>query len=383
MAFTHEESEPIIARLITELNRSFGRWVASNEVSVALQDDKAGRALVRKAHKADEFDSSSETARNMVSWWSQRITSGESAYSNQFLRSVTQPYRYWALAAGTAPDDGEPRTFILNWHPERFVIPADVYEQYVEEVAKYGRGAFTNWSTGNRSSGITPGDRFFLFRQKSERGIVAAGQFASSIYQDENWNGEGKPANYARTTTEVWLPIEQRLTIESLNESVPDFSWKHLQGSGILLSGEDAAELLEVWNDHLSELKQSGDIEQSPDEIDTKDATYPVDAVKQVLVNRYERNPQARKACLTKFGYDCNVCGFNFETTYGDIGEEYIHVHHLVDISTLGEGYEIDPKEDLRPVCANCHSMLHTERPAMSIAALKKRLTRIGTDHPN
>lgn len=64
--------------------------------------------------------------------------------------------------------------------------------------------------------------------------------------------------------------------------------------------------------------------------------------------------------------------------TYGDIGEEYIHVHHLVDISTLGEGYEIDPKKDLRPVCANCHSMLHTERPAMSIAALKKRLTRIG-----
>ena len=52
MAFTHEESEPIIARLITEMNRDLGRWVESNEIAWALLKDREGKALSGRAQAA-------------------------------------------------------------------------------------------------------------------------------------------------------------------------------------------------------------------------------------------------------------------------------------------------------------------------------------------
>ncbi|MDN5513301.1 MAG: DUF3427 domain-containing protein [Acinetobacter sp.] len=78
-----------------------------------------------------------------------------------------------------------------------------------------------------------------------------------------------------------------------------------------------------------------------------------------ITVNRYERNPLARQQCLDFYGYNCSVCNLNFEKTYGNIGKNFIHVHHLKLISEIGKEYVIDPIEDLRPVCPNCHAMLH------------------------
>lgn len=62
----------------------------------------------------------------------------------------------------------------------------------------------------------------------------------------------------------------------------------------------------------------------------------------------------------------------NFEERYGEIGKGFIHVHHEVEISTIGEDYEIDPIDDLKPVCPNCHAMLHKRKPAYSIDELKE-----------
>jgi len=94
-------------------------------------------------------------------------------------------------------------------------------------------------------------------------------------------------------------------------------------------------------------------------------------ATRVVSVNAYERNPKARKACIEHYGFHCAVCGFNFATFYGDIGEGFIHVHHLKDLATVGGEYLVDPVQDLRPVCPNCHAMLHVESPAMSIERLQ------------
>lgn len=83
-------------------------------------------------------------------------------------------------------------------------------------------------------------------------------------------------------------------------------------------------------------------------------------------VNRYERDPEARAACLRHYGsYLCQICGFDFERTYGSIGKEFIHVHHLRPIAILGQkgSASIDPAKEMLPVCPNCHAMLHTRRP--------------------
>jgi len=61
---------------------------------------------------------------------------------------------------------------------------------------------------------------------------------------------------------------------------------------------------------------------------------------------------------------------------YGKVAEGVIHVHHLKDLATIGEEYQVDPIDDLRPVCPNCHAVLHTDIPAMSISDLRKILAQ-------
>jgi 5-methylcytosine-specific restriction protein A len=47
--------------------------------------------------------------------------------------------------------------------------------------------------------------------------------------------------------------------------------------------------------------------------------------------------------------------------------EGFIHVHHVKQISKLGPNYKVDAIRDLRPVCANCHAVLHRNEPAYSM----------------
>lgn len=97
-------------------------------------------------------------------------------------------------------------------------------------------------------------------------------------------------------------------------------------------------------------------------------------ATRQVLVNQYERDLHARSACIQYWGAACYVCGFDFQKAYGDMGRGFIHVHHLIEIASIGTEYEVDPRDDLRPVCPNCHAMLHTQRPAIDIDQFKRTL---------
>src|SRR5437879_4518469 len=81
--------------------------------------------------------------------------------------------------------------------------------------------------------------------------------------------------------------------------------------------------------------------------------------VRTSTVNYYERDSQAREVCINHFGLRCRVCKMDFEETYGDIGRGFIHVHHLKPLHEIGKEYKLKPLDDLRPVCPNCHAMLH------------------------
>jgi len=121
--------------------------------------------------------------------------------------------------------------------------------------------------------------------------------------------------------------------------------------------------------------------EDSPsnyDEYDKPDG-YFEGALKKVYVNRYERDQEARNNCLKIHGCTCSACGMDFEKVYGNIGKGFIHVHHIVPISSIGNEYMIDPAKDLVPVCPNCHAMLHHGEggKVLTIEELKKRLTQL------
>ncbi|EIZ0312253.1 HNH endonuclease [Vibrio parahaemolyticus] len=108
----------------------------------------------------------------------------------------------------------------------------------------------------------------------------------------------------------------------------------------------------------------------SPHEVKEK-STYVEGAVKQVLVNQYERDPKARAECIRHYKCVCNICNFDFAKHYGSYGEGFIEVHHIKPLHEIKSSYVVDPINDLIPVCSNCHSMLHRGKEALSIRELK------------
>ena len=97
------------------------------------------------------------------------------------------------------------------------------------------------------------------------------------------------------------------------------------------------------------------------------------------IMNIYERNPEARKKCIDFYGCKCVVCGFDFENTYGELGKDFIHVHHIKPLSEIEGDHYVDPEKDLRPVCPNCHAMLHRRTPALRIEELLKKINSRGS----
>jgi len=115
---------------------------------------------------------------------------------------------------------------------------------------------------------------------------------------------------------------------------------------------------------------QDDEFELHPEEV-SNDRRYIEGATKKVAVNSYERSRAARQKCVEHYGFDCFVCGMNFGQRYGSIGDGFIHVHHLKSLIEIEKPYEVDPIQDLRPVCPNCHAMLHKRTPSYSIEELK------------
>jgi hypothetical protein len=112
-----------------------------------------------------------------------------------------------------------------------------------------------------------------------------------------------------------------------------------------------------------------------PDEISDSEALTEGNG-KTVTVNVYERSPLARLRCIEHYGYACTVCGMNFEAHYGPVGKGLIHVHHLQPLASAVKPHEVDPVKDLRPVCPNCHAMLHRKTPPFTIHELREMLAQ-------
>lgn len=97
----------------------------------------------------------------------------------------------------------------------------------------------------------------------------------------------------------------------------------------------------------------------------------------RVHVSR-ERNPKLVRAKkekeLKKTGVlECEACGFDFQKVYGARGQGFIECHHKMPVC------ELDPEartklEDLALLCANCHRMVHSKRPWLTIEQLKALL---------
>lgn len=93
-----------------------------------------------------------------------------------------------------------------------------------------------------------------------------------------------------------------------------------------------------------------------------------------------ERSPtlakNKKKAVLKEKGkLSCEVCGFDFEEVYGQLGKGFAECHHIKPIAEL-KGNEMTKQCDLCILCANCHRMIHKSKPMLSIDQLREKLNK-------
>jgi hypothetical protein len=98
-------------------------------------------------------------------------------------------------------------------------------------------------------------------------------------------------------------------------------------------------------------------------------------AAARILVNRYERDPKARRRCIEHHGAMCQACGFAF-ARYGTRHKDLITVHHVRPLSATRTEYRVDPIIDLVPLCANCHLVAHQQSPPYTVQELRTLLAR-------
>jgi hypothetical protein len=106
-----------------------------------------------------------------------------------------------------------------------------------------------------------------------------------------------------------------------------------------------------------------------PEEVPA-DEEFAEGAVTQVLVNRYERDPEARRRCIAHYGATCAACGLTMRSLYGPDVDGLIHVHHLTPLSESRKS-AVNAIRDLRPVCPNCHAVIHATRPPRTLEQVR------------
>ncbi|WP_323776329.1 HNH endonuclease [Leisingera sp.] len=189
----------------------------------------------------------------------------------------------------------------------------------------------------------------------------------------ESWSipqpGKKRAAGYAQTLRHLELVLEENYRLLTFRQiAVPGTE----KDTPKILRCEEPSEerkLIQEGSEYYALVREV----TAPDAAKNLANTQFLEGARlDVLQTKYERNAQARAACLAKYGYVCSVCNFDFQATFGEIGREFIHVHHLVPVSARKKTYEINPVTDLRPVCPNCHAMLHKRQPPFQIEELKK-----------
>ncbi len=87
-SWKHADMFPIIARVIEQAYREHQGFITAPEIAARLLEDAVGCKLVEAAHEQQKEKQSLEwLASNMVSWFSQRITVGESDWARAFERT--------------------------------------------------------------------------------------------------------------------------------------------------------------------------------------------------------------------------------------------------------------------------------------------------------
>ncbi|WP_340019363.1 DUF3427 domain-containing protein [Paenibacillus sp. FSL H3-0457] len=231
----------------------------------------------------------------------------------------------------------------------------DVYKILDVPVEKQGG----NWNTGYTKFE----DDFFIFANINSAGRTGHDYNNKFIGDYFQWFSKNSHGINSPTLKSILNPKGEIYIFTRDNSKELMFTY-HGLGEVKLIENSHPVRILWSFKDHENRTTHPTEENELLEE-------YYEGTSKRRIVNTYERNPEARQKCIDHYGLSCTVCNFSFENKYGVLGKEYIQVHHLVELNQIGKKYAVDPIKDLRPVCPNCHAMLHRKKPAYSIEELK------------
>lgn len=189
---------------------------------------------------------------------------------------------------------------------------------------------------------------------------------------DNRWEGSLFRWSHKRGSTIYWPSVQRLLSAERIHMFWRTDNQRVFKYAGLARADSvfETSPVGVLWS--FSGQSTNVDYDSHPGEVSVKE--YKEGAVRHVWVNVYERDRTARETCLAYYGPGCTICGFEFEERYGTIGKGFMHVHHLVPLSEIRRTYVVDPIKDLRPVCPNCHAIVHRRRPPFTIEEVRMML---------
>lgn len=226
----------------------------------------------------------------------------------------------------------------------------DDYDAVVD-AAKTG-GTVHGWVVPKTAS---VGERVLLFTRS--RGFVASASIASKGMPGEFGK---KHVHLADVGPMVLLPCPVPLAY--ITSILPQWGWATYPRS-YTTPPESICEVLNTVIDDFQRDLGPGEFNQTD--------TYTEGKIHCALSVRYERDPTARAACIRHYGAVCSICGFAYGEIYGPKVDGLIVVHHLTPMAARNEQYEVDPVADLRPVCADCHLVIHRRTPPFTIEEMR------------
>ena len=231
---------------------------------------------------------------------------------------------------------------LFTWNPEHWAVSDRQWNREIRQIQDCGF-LYSQWSCG-RSKFIQPGDDAFLLRQGTDRrGIVAHGTVSSDVFQEPTWNTEREEEdalwNYVDITWTTQLPIDQRLTIETLKSEIPDVHWSP-QGSGTQVAEQATEKLFQLWN-----------------------TTVLNAGFTTTTLNSNNKVTPASTAAIAATNGCCQNCHFDSQSVYGTNPQAILVTYK-------------GPTDTANVVlCRNCHTIAGSFNPQLNIADLEKLTT--------
>jgi len=237
----------------------------------------------------------------------------------------------------------------------------DIFE-ILQDVPE-GQQKWGQWFTGY----LFYKDAFFIFANVGVPGITGRDYPNKWINEGFEWYGKTKTT---RQQPEIKKLVSGQYPVHIFIRTDNSAPFKY-EGEGSVIRIEDTSPVKIIWQMNTDVLSKQDAILKQIESVD-ENYSYIEGKHRVVCINRYERDSDARRRCIEHFGVKCFVCGFDFEKMYGNIGKNYIHVHHKIPLSTIKQEYQVNPIKDLIPICPNCHSMVHSRIPPLDVKELKK-----------